>query len=295
MYIEQLKNTKVNNVLYTIGILGILSFFGLNILATFLGDVDTNEMLKQSIEVFGKNITFLNLIVPFAFLLLGLLLWIKFVLKQPLVSLTTSRSKIDWKRFWFMFILWGGFLTIVTVISYLLYPEDFIFQFDINKFLPFLFIALIFIPLQTSFEEYFFRGNFFQFLGYKTNSRLIPLVVTSVIFGLMHLSNPEVGAMGLILMIFYIGTGFLLGIFVLMDEGLELSLGFHAANNLIGALLVTSTTSVFQTDSILVDISSQTNIAPLLAQVFIVYPILLLICAKKYNWSNWKSNIFGKL
>ena len=33
-------------------------------------------------------------------------------------------------------------------------------------------------------------------------------------------------------MIYYIGTGFLFGIMTLMDEGTELALGFHAANNL---------------------------------------------------------------
>lgn len=295
MYIEQLKKIKINDILYSLGIISILTFFGINIIATLLGDIDTNEILKQSIENYGKNVTFLNLVLPFAILFLGLLIWVKFVLKQPLLSLTTSRLKIDWKRFWFMFFLWGGFLALVTLVNYIVYPEDFIFQFKIENFLPFLIIALIFIPLQTSFEEYFFRGYFFQYLGFKTNSKIIPLVFTSVIFGLLHLSNPEVNAMGGILMIFYIGTGFLLGMFVLMDDGLELSLGFHAANNLIGALLVTSTTSVFQTDSILIDISSQTNIYPILLQVFCVYPFLLLICAKKYKWFNWNKKLLGKL
>jgi hypothetical protein len=40
-----------------------------------------------------------------------------------------------------------------------------------------------------------------------------------------------------------------------MDDGLELTLGFHAANNLIGALLLDWT--VFQTHSILKDVEPQ--------------------------------------
>jgi hypothetical protein len=44
-----------------------------------------------------------------------------------------------------------------------------------------------------------------------------------------------------------------------MDEGLELSLGFHAANNLIGALLVTSDWTVFKL-TILKDVSPQAGI-----------------------------------
>jgi hypothetical protein len=39
-----------------------------------------------------------------------------------------------------------------------------------------------------------------------------------------------------------------------MDEGMELALGFHAANNLVG-LLVTSDWSAFQTHSIFKDVS----------------------------------------
>ena len=79
----------------------------------------------------------------------------------------------------------------------------------------------------------------------------MPLLVTSVLFGLMHAANPEVEKMGFIIMLYYIGTGLFLGILTLMDEGLELALGFHAANNLIGALLLTSDWSALQTNSLL--------------------------------------------
>ena len=47
----------------------------------------------------------------------------------------------------------------------------------------------------------------------------------------------------------------MLGRMTWMDEGTELALGFHAANNLFTALLVTTDWTVFQTHSILKDIS----------------------------------------
>ena len=295
MYIEQLKKFKINSALYLVTILGVLFFFGSNIVISFINDVDTNDMLKQSIELMGKNLTFLSIIIPFAFLLIGLLLWVKFVLKQSITSLTTGRKKIDWKRILFMFLIWGGFLTLTTLFTFIIFPEDLIFQFNLSKFIPFFIIAILFVPLQTSFEEYFFRGIFVQYIGLKTNSRFVPLILSSLIFGLLHFSNPEVGAMGSIIMIFYIGTGLILGIMTLMDDGLELSLGFHAANNLVGAILVTSTTSVFQTDSVFLDVSKSISIYPMLIQVFVIYPLLLLLCSKKYKWNNWKQNLFGKL
>ena len=59
-------------------------------------------------------------------------------------------------------------------------------------------------------------------------------------------------------MAYYVGTGLFLGILTLMDEGIELALGFHAANNIMTALFVTSSWTVFQTESILIDISEPT-------------------------------------
>jgi hypothetical protein len=62
-----------------------------------------------------------------------------------------------------------------------------------------------------------------------------------------------------------------------MDDGLELTLGFHAANNLIGALLLDWT--VFQTHSILKDVEPQAGIDVI--PVLVIYPILLYIFSKK--------------
>ena len=80
-----------------------------------------------------------------------------------------------------------------------------------------------------------------------------------------------------------------------MDKGLELALGFHAANNLIGALLLTADWTAFQTDSIYRDISEPTLGWDVLIPVLIIFPILLLIFSKVYKWSNWKERLFGKV
>jgi len=80
-----------------------------------------------------------------------------------------------------------------------------------------------------------------------------------------------------------------------MDEGLELALGFHAANNLITALLVTANWTVFQTNSILIDLSEPSLGADVYIPVFVVFPILTFIFAKKYKWNNWKEKLTGKI
>ena len=126
-------------------------------------------------------------------------------------------------------------------------------------------------------------------------NKWFPLVMTSVIFGTMHIANPEVQKLGYIIMIYYIGTGLFLGILTLMDEGMELALGFHAANNLIAALLITSDWSAFQTESILKDNSEPSAGFEILVPVFIIFPILLFIFSKKYGWTNWKEKLTGKI
>ena len=295
MYIEQLKKMKVNDAAYIICLASVLGFFALNIITSFITNSDVNSSIQDLIEQVGKTPTFVILVAPLSFFCVLLLLWVKFINRQSVRSLTTSRSKVDWSRIFFMFSLWSFFLIVTTVISYIFFPEDIILQFNWSKFIPFAIAAILLIPLQIAFEEYFFRGYLLQYVGYKFNSRFLPLVISSVLFGVMHISNPEIGELGYWFLIFYIGTGFALGILTLMDDGLELALGFHAANNLMGALLVTSDISVFQTDAIFKEISTTQSLIPILLQVFVVYPILLFICTKKYKWTNWKQNLLGKL
>ena len=80
-----------------------------------------------------------------------------------------------------------------------------------------------------------------------------------------------------------------------MDEGLELALGFHAANNLITALLVTADWTAFQTNSVFKDISKPGLGYDVLIPVFVIFPILLYVLSKKYNWTNWKEKLTGKV
>jgi len=117
-------------------------------------------------------------------------------------------------------------------------------------------------------------------------------------FGLFHSANPEVAKMGFGVMAFYIGTGLFLGVITLMDESLELALGFHLGNNLIAALLITSDFSALQTDAIFKYSGVENPVDMLnemLVSIAIVYPIMLIIFAKKYNWTNWSRKLSGKI
>lgn len=293
MYIEQINTKNFNPILYLPVLLGFVALIVVNYISA--SGMDTEKMIHEIIDKLGVNLAFVLLVAPLSVGCLFLLFWVKFIHGQSIRSLTTSRKKVDWSRVLFSFGLWSAFTIITTLIAYFLQPEDFAVNFQLKPFLVFLVLAVILIPLQTSFEEYLFRGYLMQGLGVVTKSRLVPFVTSSVLFGLMHIANPEVGKMGYVILVYYIGTGFFLGILTLMDEGLELALGFHAANNLIGALLVTADWSAFQTHSVLKDVSQPSAGFDIILPIFIVFPLVLFIFSKKYSWNGWKQKLTGSI
>lgn len=249
----------------------------------------------EIMTLFESNVTLFLILISFVFALAGVYFTVRYIHHQTFLSVTTSRQKVDWNRILFSFGLWGVFTAVLTVLFYYLSPEDFIINFKPIPFAILFVIATILIPIQTSTEEYVFRGYLMQGFANLARNKWFPLLMTSVIFGVMHIFNPEVSKMGYIIMVYYIGTGLFLGIITLMDEGIELALGFHAANNLVGALLVTSDWSVFQTHSVFKDISEPSAGVDVILPVIIIYPIMLFIFSKKYNWTNWKEKLTGEI
>ena len=304
MYIEQGYKGLSETWRYLLGIfLVFLAWQGLGsipLIAALLMKSDSlNAIAGGDIgvmaDILGTNTFLFYMLLTFAIGLICLFAWTVFVHKQRIKHLTTSRAKIDWKRIVFAFTIWAVISALFVLIDVQLSPEDYEINFNLKPFMILALISIIMIPIQTSMEEYYMRGYMMQGIGLLAKNRWVPLVVTSTLFGLMHILNPEVAKLGYGIMIFYIGTGFFLGILVLMDEGLELSLGFHAANNLTTALLVTADWTAFQTDSIYRDVSDPVLSWDVLVPVLVIYPILLLIFSKKYGWTNWKERLTGKV
>ncbi len=295
MYITQGKQGKLGMWKYLPFPIVLMGLFGLNYWLASILDQDILALIEEQIRNKGKNRFFIESMVPFVFLLGGLFFWVKFIHRQSISSLTTNRTKIDWGRVFFIFGLMASFIIISTLVVYFLYPDDYKINFEPIPFLILTCIAIILVPIQTSFEEYFFRGYLMQGLGLFTKTKWAPLLITSVLFGLMHAANPEVDKIGPIIMVYYIGTGLFLGVITLMDEGLELALGFHAANNLVTVLLITADWTALQTDSIFIDVSDPSAGFDILIPVFIIFPIFMYILSKKYQWTNWREKLFGTI
>ena len=306
MYLEQAYKGLSEGWRYLVGI--IIVFFGWQIvgaipLVTALiiktGSLSilltANEDMGILSTALGSNLFLFYMLVMFAIGLLFLFLFVKFAHEQTITSLTTSRKKIDWSRVLFAFVLWAVITVLFIFLEMYLSPEDYEYNFNLGPFLILAVVAILLIPIQTSMEEYFIRGYMMQGLGVAVKNRWFPLVFTSLLFGLMHIANPEVEKIGYGILIYYIGTGFFLGIITLMDEGLELALGFHAANNLTAALLVTADWTAFQTNSVYRDISDPVLGWDVLIPIFVVFPILLFIFSQIYRWKDWKEKLTGKV
>ncbi len=303
MFIEQGIHTENKFWKYLLGSVLIIgaSFIGQFplLIGVMFKTLGSGKMMPDSendlMKIFDPNTAFFLIMISFAFAVGGIYLVVRYLHKQTLHSIITSRTKIDKKRIAFSFILWALISVISTVVIYFDSPEDFVVNFQLWPFLGLFIIAILLVPIQTTCEELVFRGYLMQGFGNLALNKWFPLLMTSIIFGSMHIFNPEVEKMGYIILIYYIGTGLMLGIMTLMDEGMELSLGFHAANNLIGALLVTSDWSALQTYSILKDVSEPSAGIDVIIPVVVVYPILLWVFSKKYQWNNWKEKLTGNI
>ncbi len=262
-------------------------------------DLSQTELIEMSENMdfsglgLDQNLVIFLMLLSFVVGLVGLWVGVKFIHKKPFKAIVTASENIGWRKIFFSFGLWMVLSIAMELIFYLLQPDIYTFQFQAEKFFILLLIALFIFPLQTSFEELVFRGYLMQGISLLSRYRWVPLVLTSAGFGIMHIMNPEVQAFGLSLsMTYYIGVGLFLGILTLMDDGLELALGVHAATNIYSALFVTFDDSAIQTAALFH--TSEINMGWMLMGFFVAAIVFISIVAKKYNWGSW-ANCYGKI
>jgi membrane protease YdiL (CAAX protease family) len=298
MYINQAY--KGDNTWWRVLITTLLTagVFIANFIMYFIMSKEELDKTYKSMSGIPNNLSLFMNLSPFILLLGMLFLLVRVLHKRSILSLTTSRNKVDYKKILFSF----GLIILMTIaafaVSYSMDSSTILWNFNPLKFTVLLIISLLLFPFQIGFEEYLFRGYLMQQIGIIAKNRWFPLLVTSLMFGLFHSANPEVAKMGFGVMVFYIGTGFFLGIMTLMDESLELALGFHLGNNLMAALLITSDFSAIHTDAVFKYSGAENTIDMLnemIVSIAIVYPIILFIFAKKYNWNNWTAKLTGKI
>ena len=283
---------------YVLGILVIFTFYFLGQIPLTLvqlwkmgsdTSIGTDEIAQfektMDYSLFGidKNIGFLLLISIFIFAMIGLYLVVTKLHHKKIIALITPNQKINFDKILFGFGIWMIMAIILEILMYFISPESYTFRFNFGNFIPLILISLIFLPIQTSFEELFFRGYLMQAVAFYSKNKVVSIIATSLFFGFVHGTNPEVAKFGFWTMQFYyIMAGIFLALITVLDDGLELALGVHAATNIYGAVITTYDGSVLQTDSLFV----VNEIKPwlMILGFFITATIFIALCFRKYGW-----------
>lgn len=255
-------------------------------------DLGTSELDKFmenpdfSIYGIGNNTGLLLLLLSFIFAFPVLYYLFMIMHKRAFTSLINATKKVRWGRVLFGLIFWFLLACFSEFIMYLRTPETYTFQFELKPFLVLLLICITLLPIQTSLEEFVFRGYLMQGFASLLKNAWAPILITAILFGAIHSSNPEVVKYGMWQMqLYYLTAGLFLGIITVMDDGIELALGVHAATNMFGALMLSYEGAALQTDSLFR--TSEINPILLTGSFFLLGLIFIIICSKKYKWASF--------
>lgn len=278
----------------TIGALPLL-------IALALKSVSNPEVFSQlaanpndySVLGLEPNTGLIMMLFPFLAGLVAFILLVRPLNNRTLKITINGTDKIRWNRFFISATVWLILSALYLFLYLKMDPANFALNNKTASLILLSLVSLLFIPFQAAFEEVLFRGYLMQGFTAIFRNRWFPLIMTSVLFGLLHAFNPEVKEFGFLTMMpQYILFGLIFGVITIMDDGIEASMGAHTANNVFLCIMVTNKSSALQTPALF----EQQNILPwaeFAALIFtgIVFVIILKII---FRWKDF-SVPFGKV
>lgn len=231
----------------------------------------------------NPNLGLVLVVIPFIVALITVILLLKPLHRRNVKEVINGTNAVRWSHFVFSFIVWALLLGVLLVVDYTMNPSNFTMQFDMNRFVILVLVALMLIPFQTTYEEVLFRGYLAHGIAAWTRNRWLVILLPSLIFGFMHFFNPEVKEYGVWLTIpQYVLFGVIFGIITVLDDGIETAMGAHAANNIFMSIFVTSKASVLQTSALF----EQQRVDPLkdLIVLAVCGIIFIAILSFRYKW-----------
>jgi uncharacterized protein len=182
-------------------------------------------------------------------MLAGLVLAVAWVQQRPLLTLVTPRPRFDWRRAWQGFTACFAISGLAFAVECLLYPGRYALNPEMGRALAFVPAVLLLTPLQAATEELVFRGYLMQSMRTFTRSPLVIVAVSSLLFMLPHLWNPE-AQHGVLIVLLYVLIAVFLAAVTLRDGRMELAIGAHAAINVFIALVASYPESVLETPAL---------------------------------------------
>ncbi|MCF2649281.1 CPBP family intramembrane glutamic endopeptidase [Niallia circulans] len=275
------------SILLAVGfmIAGSIVYFIIELLRVELDGNDATFIDLDTGMVVGGNgtISLLMTHIIYIFALVGLWIGVRFIHKRKFRTLITGEERVNWKKIGWGFAIFTGLFLVTSVIDFLINAPDYTWNNVSLSDYVFLFIVVIlFVPIQTTVEELLFRGLLLQWVGKKLKNPILLALIVGLIFGSLHFTNPEMNDSAILVGLDYLLAGFALTFIAVKTGSLELSIGAHAANNMMIFLLFT------YDDSVAGDIPSLFRIidtSPLYSLIWsiVIFVAFYLICRKKYE------------
>ena len=248
------------------------------------GEMNPDNMADLSGLGFDGNTSLFLMMFPFIIGLAGFVLFLKPFHKRSIKEVINGTQTIRWNRFFYSAAVWAIISGLMLFVDYSMNPSHYELNLNWSLFLPLIIISFLIIPFQTTFEEVIFRGYLGQAVARWTRSRWLVAILPAILFGLLHMFNPEVKEYGFwIAMPQYIIFGLVFGIMSVLDDGIETAMGAHAANNIFISIFVTAKASVLQTPALFVN----NHVDPVkdLIMMSLAAVLIIVILAKKYKWN----------
>ncbi len=229
---------------------------------------------------------FVFLLIPFLVALGAFIVLIRPLNQRDTMTVINGTATFRWNRFFISAGVWLLVSVVYLVVSMKLDPDNFTLNNLSPSLIPLIIVTVIFVPFQAAFEEILFRGYLMQGFTVIFRNRMFPLILTSLLFGLMHSFNPEVEEFGFLTMIpQYVVFGLIFGIIVIMDDGIESAIGIHSANNAFLCIIITNKSSALQTPALW----EQHTIHPWteFAAMIIMGLVTILILRKIFAWGSF--------
>lgn len=238
-------------------------------------------------EAMGVNLNlgFTLTVFPFILAFLAIIFSVKPLHERSFATVVNGGRKTRWGRIFFSALVWLAISGIWLIYSLKTDPGNFRLNNTSNSLIVLAVLALVLIPFQAAFEEILFRGYLMQGIAVWTRNRWVPILVTSLLFGLMHGLNPEVKEYGFLTMMpQYIFFGLVFAVLTMFDDGIEVAIGAHAANNIFLSVLITHSDMALQTPAMY----EQVEIYPWkeFAGLVVMSVIFVVIMALVYRWKD---------
>lgn len=211
------------------------SYFTMAMTQWLLSAVGVHEMIARMVGEAS----------PFAVIIIWLLWANSRLHKRHWRSLINADSAVSYRRVAQGFLVWGLLLSVWTSMDFIANPSHYRFDFDLMSWSLLFVLSICLVPIQTSAEELLYRGYMMQGLRLLTRRSFAIVAISSLAFAIPHFSNPEMARGDFIWgALSYFAWGVIFAVITIKDNGLELALGVHAANNLFSYLFVTTPDSV---------------------------------------------------